>query len=72
MNAEASGVIIPTVSHSVTVKKDDLLCQIVDSLTGEVLQDVLSPVDGVVFTLRTYPIVYEGSLIARIFSKKRE
>jgi len=35
-----------------------------------VLQNVLSPVDGVVFTLRTYPVVYEGSLIARIFSKK--
>lgn len=72
MNADASGVIIPTVSHSMKVKKGDLLCQIVDSLQGTVLQDVLSPVDGVVFTLRTYPIVYEGSLIARIFSQKEE
>ena len=72
MNATASGVIIPTVSHSMKVKKGDLLCQIVDPLRGTVLQDVLSPVDGVVFTLRTYPIVYEGSLIARIFSQKGE
>lgn len=72
MNAEVSGVIIPNVSHSMEVKKGDLLCRIVDSLRGVVLQDVLSPVDGVVFTLRTYPIVYEGSLIARIFSPKED
>jgi len=70
MNAEASGIIIPAVSHSVNVKKGDLLCQIVDPYEGKVLQDVLSPVDGIVFTLRTYPVVYEGSLIARIFTEK--
>ena len=71
MNADASGIIIPSISHSVTVKKGDLLCQIVDPLRGKVLQNVLSPVDGVVFTLRSYPVVYEGSLIARIFSEKQ-
>jgi len=70
INAETSGIIIPTISHSVDVKKGDLLCQIVDPFEGTVLEDVLSPVDGLVFTLRTYPVVYEGSLIARIFSKK--
>ena len=71
MNADASGIIIPSVSHSVNVKKGDLLCQIVDPFEGVVLENVLSPVDGVVFTLRTYPVVYEGSLIARIFSEKK-
>ncbi|MDD3077761.1 MAG: M14 family metallopeptidase [Paludibacter sp.] len=70
MNAEVSGIIIPSVTHSVDVKKGDLLCQIVDPFEGKVLQNVLSPVDGLVFTMRTYPVVYEGSLIARIFSEK--
>jgi uncharacterized protein len=69
INADTSGIIIPNVSHSVNVKTGDLLCQIVDPLEGIVLENVTSPVDGVVFTLRTYPVVYEGSLIARIFSK---
>lgn len=68
MNAEASGIIIPTVSHSVNLKKGDLLCRIVDPFEGKVLQEVTSPVDGLLFTLRTYPVVYEGSLIARIFA----
>jgi hypothetical protein len=36
-----------------------------------VLQDVLSPADGFVFTMRTYPIVYEGSLIARIYQENK-
>jgi predicted deacylase len=67
MNADVSGVIIPSVSHSSTVKKGKILCQIVEPFDGKILQDVLSPVDGFVFTMRTYPIVYEGSLIARIY-----
>jgi predicted deacylase len=70
LNADASGIILPNVSHSVNVKKGDLLCKIVDSLEGKVLQEINSPVDGLVFTLRTYPVVYEGSLVARIFSNK--
>lgn len=67
MNADVSGVIIPSVSHSTAVRKGDILCQIVEPFEGKILQDVLSPVDGFVFTMRTYPIVYEGSLIARIY-----
>ena len=35
-------------------------------MTGEVLVKVESPCDGLVFTLREYPVVDEGSLIARI------
>lgn len=69
INAEASGIIIPEVSHSDTVNRGDLLCKIVNPLDGSILQNVISPVDGHVFTLRSYPVVYEGSLISRIFSE---
>ncbi|MDR3260902.1 MAG: succinylglutamate desuccinylase/aspartoacylase family protein [Tannerella sp.] len=67
MNADTSGVIIPSVSHSAHVQKGEILCHIVEPFEGKILQDVLAPVDGFVFTMRTYPIVYEGSLIARIY-----
>ena len=70
LNAVASGVIIPSVSHSIFVKKGDLLCQIVDPFEGEILEELRSPVDGLLFTLRTYPVVYEGSLIARIYTEE--
>jgi len=38
----------------------------------ETLAEVRSPVDGVLFTLREYPIVYEGSLMARIMEGTAE
>jgi predicted deacylase len=66
MNADCSGIIIPEASHSAWVQTGQRLCQIVEPFDGKVLQDVLSPVDGFLFTMRTFPIVYEGSLIARI------
>lgn len=70
MNANKSGVIIRSIDHSTRVKKGDTLCQIVNSLDGSTLEEVKAPTDGLVFTMRSYPIVYEGSLIARIFTEK--
>ena len=66
INAEASGVFIPTVEHWKNVKKGEAIGDIVEPLTGKILHHIDSPVDGEVFTLREYPVVYEGSLIARI------
>ena len=38
----------------------------VDPLTGETCETLKSPASGLLFTLREYPVVHEGSLIARI------
>ncbi len=67
LNAETSGIFITELRTGVTVTKGEELGQIVEPLTGEVLSRVVSPVDGYLFTIRAYPIVYEGSLMARIF-----
>ena len=66
INAEASGVFVPSVNHSNKVRKGEHIGDIISPVTGEVIHSVNSPVDGLVFTLREYPIVYEGSLLARI------
>lgn len=66
INAEASGVFVPSVNHSNKVRKGEHIGDIISPVTGEVIHSVNSPVDGLVFTLRQYPIVYEGSLLARI------
>lgn len=68
INAPVSGVVVNVARHSDWVTKGQLLCQVVSSLTGQVLADVTAPVDGLLFTMRGYPIVYEGSLLARIFT----
>lgn len=66
IHAETAGIFVPEVTHGEIVKKGQPLGSIVDSLTGEANQIVESPEDGFLFTLREYPIVYEGSLIGRV------
>ena len=39
---------------------------VADPLTGHVREKLRSPMNGLLFTLREYPVVYSGSLIARV------
>ncbi len=66
VHAETSGIFLPEVEHWMGIKKGEVIGDIVDSLTGEINQHILAPCDGMVFTLREYPVVNEGSLIVRI------
>jgi predicted deacylase len=68
LNAETSGLFIPVVDHWIRVSAGQLLGRIVSPHQGSVLSEVRSPVTGVLFTLREYPLVYEGSLMARIMA----
>ncbi len=66
INASCAGVFIPSLEHNVLVKKGEELGQIIDPLLGTIKESVLSPCDGLLFTIRDYPVVYEGSLLARL------
>lgn len=66
VNANASGFFVPEISHWENVTQGSLIGKIVCPLTGEVLEEVVAPCDGIIFTLREYPVVYTGSLIARV------
>lgn len=66
LNANESGVFLPTAKHSEKIRKGDEIGKIINPLTGDILEKVVSSVDGLLFTIREYPVVYEGSLIARI------
>lgn len=67
LNAATSGIFITELKCGVVVAEDEEIGQIVEPMTGTVLSRVISPVEGYMFTIRAYPIVYEGSLMARIF-----
>lgn len=71
LNAAKSGIFLTELKTSAIVEKGDLIGTIVDPLSGEILEPVLSPVYGYLFTLRAYPVVYEGSLLARIHELER-
>lgn len=67
LNAECSGVFLTDHRTGENVTEGQVIGSIVNPLTGKVLSEVQSPVDGFLFTIRAYPIVNEGSLMARIY-----
>ncbi len=66
LNAEASGIFLTERKTADILEQGDEVGTIVDPLSGEILHHVISPVRGYLFTLRAYPVVYDGSLLARI------
>jgi hypothetical protein len=70
LNASASGLFIPEVKHGDMVSKGDLIGRIVDPLAGRILDEVRAPQGGMLFTIRDYPIVDEGSLMGRILNEE--
>ena len=66
INAESSGVFIPSVSIYDRVSIDTEIGTIVDVITGSVEEIVRATKPGTVCSIRNYPAIEEGSLIARI------
>ena len=57
---------MPCAAFGDTVKKGDHIGDVVDPLTSQIVEEVQAVCDGMIFTLREYPVVYGGSLLARI------
>lgn len=70
IRAKCDGVFLPNIEHNHYVIRGDKLGEIVNSFTGEIVQEIVADRAGLVFTLREYPIVYEGALLARILTNK--
>ena len=68
LNATTSGIFVTEAHNGLTsiVEEGQSIGQIISPLTGEVLQEVRAPHRGILFTIRAYPVIYEGSLLARI------
>ncbi len=70
LNATASGLFVPEVKHGARLSEGDLIGRIVDPLCGKILDEVRAPQAGLLFTIRDYPIVDEGSLMGRILKEE--
>lgn len=68
LNATASGIFVTEAHNGRTavVEEGQSIGQIISPLNGKVLQEVKAPHRGILFTIRAYPVIYEGSLLARI------
>lgn len=70
LNASVGGLFLPSVAHGAWLKEGEKIGQIVDPLRGRVLDEVSAPAEGMLFTIRDYPIVDEGSLMGRLLRKE--
>lgn len=67
LNANVAGIFVPVSGlFGQYVSAGQHLGDIVDPLTGQVRQSVNAVCDGLLFTIREYPVVSPGSLLGRI------
>jgi predicted deacylase len=66
VNSDAAGIFVPCVSFGEAVEKGNHIGDVVDPLSSKTVEKVDAVCDGMIFTLREYPVVYGGSLLARI------
>jgi predicted deacylase len=66
LNSDAAGIFIPCAAHGSHVSAGETIGKVLDPLTGNTVEKSVSPCDGLLFTLREYPVVFGGSLLARI------
>lgn len=68
LNAPVAGIFIQKAAHGSFLTAGEEVGSIVDPLKGEILERIKAPRSGVLFTIREYPVVDEGSLMARILN----
>lgn len=66
LNSPTAGIFISEAKHGDHLKGGDPIGKIVDPLSGTIRERMKAPEAGILFTIREYPVVDEGSLIARI------
>jgi len=71
LNSDAGGIFIPHAEHGSHVNTGDCIGRVIDPLTGTVVEEILAPCNGLLFTLREYPVVFGGSLLARIIEDSK-
>lgn len=70
LNSPLSGIFLKCRDHGSYVKCGEIIGKILNPYKGEVMREITAPVDGLLFTIREYPVVDEGSLLARILKSE--
>lgn len=70
LNAPCSGIYMKEKKHGSVVEKGELVGKIINPLSGDVIAEIKAPEKGMIFTVREYPVVEEGSLMGRILKEK--
>ncbi|MAY81615.1 MAG: hypothetical protein CL930_12630 [Deltaproteobacteria bacterium] len=66
VRAETSGLFLPEFEVWSEVDEASVLGTVIDPETGHVLETILSPSAGRVMAVREHPVVYPGTMVARV------
>ena len=72
VNSDAAGIFVPCRRFGDLVKMGEHIGDVLDPLTSTVAAPINAVCDGMIFTLREYPIVFGGSLLARILQPEEQ
>ena len=65
-NSPCSGLFVKEKNHGSRIRRKDRIGFVCSPFTGETLAEIFAPADGLLFTIREFPIVEEGSLLGRM------
>jgi len=66
VRAETSGLFLPQINVWGEVEQDAVLGEIIDPSTGATRETITSPATGRVMAMREHPVVYPGTMVARV------
>ncbi|MGN0160336.1 MAG: M14 family metallopeptidase [Lachnospiraceae bacterium] len=66
LRSEVTGIFVRKVDGLGSVEAGTCIGEIIEPISGTVLQSFAAPTAGFVFTLREHPVVYRGDIIARV------
>lgn len=72
ISAAGSGIFISSINSMGTIGMGTHIGDIIEPITGKVIQRIESPTDGIIFSLREHPVVYKGALIARVYGGRKQ
>lgn len=69
-NSPCSGLFVKEKSHGSRVRRGERIGLVCNPFDGEILAEICSPADGLLFTIREFPVVDEGSLLGRLLKSE--
>ena len=70
IQAHHSGLFIKQVELGKILEEGEKLGKLIDPLDGNILEEIISPYSGLLFTIREHPLAHKGSTLARIAKSK--
>ncbi len=72
IRSNRKGIFLPAIEHNHFAASGQVIGRLVDPYTGDVYEEICTKKGGLVFALRVNPMVYEGSLLARVLHEKED